>query len=74
MAEDNAKTYKEFRDAVNMTAGELEKWLRTDESKDVGQKSGNGESTGHTSGCRIRELLRSKKSDLPTTTMATCAR
>jgi Protein of unknown function (DUF3140) len=45
MAEDNAKTYEEFRDAVNMTAGELQKWLRTEESKDVGQRSGNGEST-----------------------------
>nr|WP_253947078.1 DUF3140 domain-containing protein [Mycolicibacterium rhodesiae] len=28
-----------------MTAAELEKWLDTDESKSVGQKSG-GESTG----------------------------
>jgi hypothetical protein len=64
MADGNAKTYEEFRDTVNMTAGELEKWLRTDQSKDVGQKSGSGESTGHTSGRRIVELLRSKKSDL----------
>jgi hypothetical protein len=62
---DNDETAKEFHDAVNMTASELEKWLETDESKDVGQKSdGGGESTGHASGRRIIELLKAKKSDL----------
>ncbi|MGE2718872.1 DUF3140 domain-containing protein [Mycolicibacterium celeriflavum] len=64
MADDHATTYQEFSDSVNMTAAELEKWLGTAESKDVGQKSGNGESTGHASGRRIIELLRKKKSDL----------
>jgi Protein of unknown function (DUF3140) len=59
-----ATTFKEFQDVVNMTAGELEKWLRTDESRKVGQKAGGGESTGHASGRRIITLLRSKKSDL----------
>jgi hypothetical protein len=40
----------EFREAVNMTPGELEKWLATDESKQVGQKSSAGaESVGHDS-------------------------
>jgi hypothetical protein len=63
MADDHSTTYKEFRETVNMTAGELEKWLSTDESKEVGQKSG-GESTGHASGRRIVTLLKSKKSDL----------
>ena len=38
MADD--ATWKEFRDTVNMTAAKLEKWLDTDESKAVGQKSG----------------------------------
>ncbi|PRH77729.1 DNA-binding protein [Streptomyces solincola] len=47
-----------------MTAGELEKWLETDESQAVGQKNGGGESTGHASGRRIVELLRAKKGDL----------
>jgi hypothetical protein len=64
MAQDNAATYKEFHDAVNMTAGELEKWLKTDESKDVGDTSSGGESTGHASGRRIVSLLRSKKAGL----------
>jgi hypothetical protein len=65
MADDDPDTVRqEFADAVNMTAGELETWLGTDESQEVGQKSGNGESTGHQSGRRIVELLRTKKDDL----------
>ncbi|OKJ66486.1 DNA-binding protein [Streptomyces sp. CB02261] len=46
-----------------MTAGELEKWLDTDESKSVGQSDG-GESVGHASGRRIVDLLSTKKDDL----------
>jgi hypothetical protein len=58
-------TYAEFRDAVNMTAAELEKWLRTDESKAVGQKPpSGGESIGHDSGRRIVKILRAKQADL----------
>ena len=64
MTDDDATTWDTFRKTVNMTAGELEKWLETDESRGVGQKSGNGESTGHASGRRIVALLRSRKSDL----------
>ncbi|OBF34226.1 DNA-binding protein [Mycobacterium sp. ACS1612] len=64
MSDDKATTYNDFNDVVNMTAAELEKWLDTEESKKVGQKSGGDESTGHASGRRIIELLRSKKSDL----------
>jgi hypothetical protein len=64
MADDEKVTWREFRDTVNMTAAELEKWLGTEESKKVGQKGGSGESTGHASGRRIVELLRRKKSDL----------
>ena len=55
----------DFAEAVNMTPAELEKWLRTDESKKVGQKSGGtGESVGHDSGRRIVKILRTKKADL----------
>src|SRR5215218_1534620 len=57
-----------WQDAVNMTASELEKWLDTDESRSVGQKSdqkdGGNESTGHRSGRHIVKILRSKKGDL----------
>ncbi|SPT52093.1 DUF3140 domain-containing protein [Actinomadura madurae] len=54
----------EFGKVVNMTAGELERWLETNESRSAGQKDGGGESTGHASGRRIVELLRTKKADL----------
>jgi hypothetical protein len=63
--DDNDDTKKEFDDVVNMTAGELERWLDSDESKSVGQKSqGGGESTGHESGRHIIKILKAKKSDL----------
>ena len=62
---DDEATWKAFKDAVNMTASALEKFLDTDESQEVGQKSGGkGESTGHASGRRIVELLHTKKADL----------
>jgi uncharacterized protein DUF3140 len=66
MAEDDPDTVRrEFGEAVNMTAGELESWLQTEESQSVGQKSGgSAESTGHESGRRIVELLHTTKSDL----------
>jgi hypothetical protein len=56
------EVWDEWQDAVNMTAKDLEDWLATDESKSVGQ--GDGESTGHRSGRRIVEILRTKKADL----------
>jgi hypothetical protein len=65
VSDDEGDTSKEFEAAVNMTASELEKWLATDESKSVGQKSeGGGESTGHQSGRHIVKILKAKKSDL----------
>ena len=66
MAEDDADTTRrEFGEAVNMTAGELERWLGTEESRAVGQKSsGSEESTGHESGRRIVALLHTRKADL----------
>ncbi|MFD4130458.1 DUF3140 domain-containing protein [Streptomyces globisporus] len=57
------KTLDDFGEAVNMTARELEKWLATDHSREVGQKNG-GESTGHASGRRIVKLLRTRKGEL----------
>ncbi len=63
--EDTDTIRRGFDEAVNMTAGELEKWLATDESQEVGQKSGgSGESTGHESGRRIVTLLHTRKDDL----------
>ena len=59
--DDRQQTIEECEDAVNMTPKELEEWLRTDESKSVGQ--GKGESKGHESGRRIVEIKSKKKSD-----------
>lgn len=56
-------TLDHFDEAVNMTADELEKWLDTDQSREVGQKD-SGESTGHASGRRIVKLLRTRKDEL----------
>ena len=54
----------DFHEAVNMTASELEKWLKTEESLSVGQKSAdNAESTGHESGRNIVRLIHKKKSE-----------
>lgn len=58
-------TIRRFGEVVNMTAGELEAWLRTDRSRAVGQKpAGGGESVGHASGRRIVQLLRAAEDDL----------
>lgn len=73
MADDDLdEAYKDFTDAVNMTKGELHKWLDSEESKSVGMKaggekktsSGGGESQGHESGRMIVALLDKKKADL----------
>ena len=56
--------YHDFRQDVNMTASELTKWLETEESKSVGQDSGDGESIGHHSGEHIVRILHKKKADL----------
>ena len=68
MAQDHDQTARDFAEAVNMTPAALEKFLDTDESKEVGWKGedghGAGESVGHKSGVRIVEILRKKKADL----------
>ena len=59
------EVWKDFHDAVNMTASQIEKWLETDESKEVGQKASEGaESVGHHSGRKIVAILGKKKADL----------
>lgn len=49
-----------FQSAINMSAKELQSWLKTEESQQVGQKDGDEESTGHQSGRHIVKLLQSK--------------
>lgn len=64
MAENNDEIYSDFYDMVNMSPGELEDWLETDESKEVGQDSGDGESIGRKSAKKIIRIKRKKKDEL----------
>ncbi|WP_217249010.1 DUF3140 domain-containing protein [Streptomyces sp. AC602_WCS936] len=63
-ADERKKTWDEFRELVNMTPADLEKWLASDRSRDAGQHKDGGESTGHASGRRIVDILRTNKGDL----------
>ncbi|MEV0244546.1 DUF3140 domain-containing protein [Streptomyces sp. NPDC050674] len=63
-AEEREETWHDFRELVNMTPAGLEKWLASDDSRSAGQHQDGGESTGHASGRRIVEILRSGKDDL----------
>ena len=67
MALDRDKVRKDFDEAVNMAPAEIEKWLKTEESRKVGFKGADGrdlESVGHASGRRIVNILRRRKDDL----------
>jgi hypothetical protein len=63
-SDEAADVRSEFEANVNMTPKELTEWLKTDESKAVGQKDGGGESVGHDSGRRIVAILDKRKGDL----------
>jgi hypothetical protein len=56
--------YSRFKELVNMSPTEIEKWLQTEESGSVGQDSGDGESIGHKSGEKIIAIKQKKKDDL----------
>ena len=71
MSDDPEEVLRDFREAVNMTRRELEKWLETEESQSVGatggerkSSSGGGESVGHESGRQILAILDKKKAEL----------
>jgi hypothetical protein len=49
-----------FAQLVNLTPREIEAWHATEQSKSVGQDSGDGVSVGVKAGKRTIELLRSK--------------
>ena len=62
---DHSEIQRAFDQAVNMTAGEIQTWLKTAESRKVGfKKGGSGESVGHASGRRIVAILGTKAADL----------
>lgn len=53
-----------FKEAVNMSSQDLQAWLQTDQSQQVGQKRANNqESIGHQSGKKIVGLLQKKEEE-----------
>lgn len=62
-ADEHKTIIAKFEEAVNMSPKELETWLKTKESQDVGQKKEGNESIGHQSGQQIIEILHKKQSD-----------
>ncbi|GAB2776909.1 DUF3140 domain-containing protein [Salinimicrobium soli] len=63
-SEEKEEIYKKFYELVNMAPAEIEDWLKTEESKEVGQDSGDGESIGHKSGKKIIRIKRTRKDEL----------
>ena len=53
----------EFNEAVNMSASEIKKWLKTEESHSVGQKDKKGKIKGRKSGKKIVKILQKDESD-----------
>ena len=61
------RIFRDFREAVNMSAAELTEWLATEESRRVGWRGKDGkatESVGHASGRRIVRILGKPKAEL----------
>ncbi|KAF4466128.1 hypothetical protein FALBO_7016 [Fusarium albosuccineum] len=56
----NDQVIQEFNEIVNMTASELEKWLKSDDSNSAGwpKEDENGETVGHDSGRKIVDILK----------------
>lgn len=56
----NDEVIQEFNEIVNMTASDLEKWLKSDDSNSAGwpKEDENGETVGHDSGRKIVEILK----------------
>lgn len=59
MVKDEETVIHEFNELVNMSAGELEEWLRGEDSTSSGwsKDDGSGETIGHESGRNIIKIL-----------------
>jgi hypothetical protein len=59
------EVYAEFGGVVNMSPSELETWLDTEESREVGYtREGEQEAVGHQSGRKIVAIKRRKRAEL----------
>lgn len=67
MVKDDKDVIAEFNEYVNMTASELEKWLKSEESSEAGWKKdeGDGKSVGQDSGEKIIEILKANPKKEP---------
>ena len=63
LSEEQQEILQDFQEAVNMSSQDLQQWLKTEESKSVGQEDDDGEAIGHKSGKKIVELLDSDRDD-----------
>lgn len=63
MSKSDKEIVRDFQEVINMSVKEIESWLKTPESQEVGQKDGNDESLGHESGRHILEILDKKESE-----------
>lgn len=62
---DRESVWAEFNQVVNMAPAELERWLQSEDSRNVGWvREGDAESVGHESGRRIVRIKRARKADL----------
>ena len=58
MGKSDDQVVEEFNEYVNMSASDLEKWLKTEESESSGWGDEGGESVGHESGRKITDILK----------------
>lgn len=67
MVKDDKDVIAEFNEYVNMTASELEKWLKSEESSEAGWRKdgGDGKSVGQDSGEKIIEILKANPNKDP---------
>ncbi|OAQ96111.1 hypothetical protein LLEC1_05203, partial [Akanthomyces lecanii] len=64
---DSQEVIKDFNELVNMTASELETWLKSKDSGEAGwsKDDESGETVGHESGRKITEILKSNPNKDP---------
>lgn len=64
---DNQEVIEDFNELVNMTASELEAWLKSKDSGEAGwsKDDESGETVGHESGRKITEILKSNPNKDP---------
>jgi len=67
MVKDDQTVIEEFNGIVNMSADDLERWLKEESSESAGwsKDDGSGETIGHESGRKIIEILKKNPKKSP---------